>query len=64
MKKLFCILILLILTVYCFAQTAPEISYDSLNKTALEHLVNLINIDTAQPDPKEIVAQRYIYKNS
>lgn len=63
MKKLLCILTLLILSVHCSAQAGTEISYDSLNKTALDHLVNLINIDTAQPEPKEIVAQRYIYKN-
>ena len=64
MKKLFSCLILFLLTSFALAQEtdfAPD--YDSLNQTALNHLINLINIDTAQPEPKEILAQRYIYKN-
>ena len=64
MKKLFSCFILFLLTSFALAQEtdfAPD--YDSLNQTALNHLINLINIDTAQPEPKEILAQRYIYKN-
>ena len=64
MKKLLFILTLLVLTLPCFTkETKDAINYDELNKTALKHLVNLINIDTAQPNPKEILAQRYIYTN-
>ena len=47
---------------FIFAQE-PTPNYENLNAQALNHLVNLINIDTAQPEPKEILAQRYIYKN-
>lgn len=63
MKKTFLFLIFFTLSVFCFAQTDKQINYADLNKTALEHLINLINIDTAQPNPQEIFAQRYIYKN-
>lgn len=62
MKKLFFILIFSIFNSAVFA-TVQDISYDALNSTALNHLVNLINIDTAQPNPNETLAQRYIYKN-
>lgn len=64
MKKYFFILTFFLLNCLCFAQpNEQEINYAQLNQTALDHLVNLINIDTAQPEPKEILAQRYIYKN-
>lgn len=65
MKKALFILTVCFLCRFCLAGTADalQIDYENLNKTALEHLVNLINIDTAQPNPKEILAQRYIYKN-
>ena len=64
MKKLFSYLILFLLGSFALAQESNLVpDYDSLNQTALNHLVNLINIDTAQPEPKEILAQRYIYKN-
>lgn len=33
-----------------------------LEQQAKNHLINLINIDTAQPDPDELAAARYIYK--
>lgn len=62
MKKTLFTLIFIAFSLTCFAQI-NAIDYESLNKTALNHLVNLINIDTAQPNPKEILAQRYIYKN-
>ena len=61
MKKFYLLLIFSIISLVCFAKTDPD--YEQLNQTALGHLVNLINIDTAQPSPKEILAQRYIYKN-
>lgn len=41
---------------------AAEIDFTALNQTAKDHLVNLIDIDTAQPEPSEIKAVRYIYK--
>ena len=41
---------------------AAQIDFSALNQTAKDHLVNLINIDTAQPEPSEIKAVRYIYK--
>ena len=64
MKRIFLILTLFSLLLPCLAQEgALDINYEQLNETALRHLVNLINIDTAQPNPKEILAQRYIYKN-
>ena len=62
MKKTLFIIVFFAFSSICFSQT-NEVDYETLNKTALEHLVNLINIDTAQPNPKEILAQRYIYKN-
>lgn len=64
MKKLFFLLTLFSLTLPGLAQTEnPNPPYQALNAIALNHLINLINIDTAQPEPKEILAQRYIYKN-
>lgn len=62
MKKSILLFILFSLNCFIFAQE-PPVDYETLNKTALDHLVSLINIDTAQPEPKEILAQRYIYKN-
>ena len=37
-------------------------SWDTLNREAKRHLINLINIDTSQPEPQELQAARYIYK--
>ena len=37
-------------------------AWDNLHQAAQKHLVNLINIDTAQPTPNERAAARYIYK--
>ncbi len=36
--------------------------WEELNQDAVRHLVNLINIDTSQPEPQELQAARYIYK--
>lgn len=36
--------------------------WDELHQNAKKHLINLINIDTAQPAPNERAAARYIYK--
>jgi len=61
MKKFF-LIFTLFFNCLAFAQE-QTINYEELNKTALNHLINLINIDTAQPNPNEVLAQRYIYKN-
>lgn len=42
-----------------YAQTED---WDILNQQAKRHLINLINIDTSQPDARELPAARYIYK--
>ena len=41
---------------------AQQLDFDALNQTAKDHLINLIEIDTSQPEPEEIKAIRYIYK--
>jgi Acetylornithine deacetylase/Succinyl-diaminopimelate desuccinylase and related deacylases len=41
---------------------ATEPDYNQLNDAAKENLINLININTAQPEPQETYAVRYIYK--
>ncbi|MDR0953043.1 MAG: M20/M25/M40 family metallo-hydrolase [Elusimicrobiota bacterium] len=38
-----------------------NIDYVALNTTAKNHLINLIDIDTARPNPQETQAARYIY---
>ncbi|MDR1123826.1 MAG: M20/M25/M40 family metallo-hydrolase [Elusimicrobiota bacterium] len=38
------------------------IDYAPLNAAVKENLINLININTAQPEPDETLAARYIYK--
>ena len=63
MKKLILLFTLFSLNCLALAQEQMPIDYEVLNKTALNHLINLINIDTAQPNPNEVQAQRYIYKN-
>ncbi len=41
---------------------AQDAVWDELNASAKRHLTRLINIDTSQPDPQELKAARYIYK--
>lgn len=41
---------------------AQQLDFDALNQTAKDHLINLIKIDTSQPEPEETKAIRYIYK--
>ena len=43
------------------AQPAPN-PWEEINQEAKRHLINLIRIDTAQPEPQELQAARYIYK--
>ncbi len=59
MKRLITAILLLTLTA---ALRAQDIDFDALNESAQKHLVNLININTAQPEPEETKAARYIYK--
>lgn len=55
----------LLLAALCFAPLsarAEKGGWDALNAEAKRHLVNLINIDTSLPEPDELSAARYIYK--
>lgn len=40
----------------------PAADWQALHADAKDHLINLINIDTSAPDPDELKAARYIYK--
>ena len=54
MKK---VLIGLLCAGFCAAASGAQESaspWDELNQTVKEHLINLINIDTSQPDPQEL----------
>lgn len=55
-------LILAFLLLFACAGLSSALDFDALNQTAKDHLINLINIDTSQPDPQETKALRYIYK--
>ena len=52
---------LLVTSLSLRAQTTAS-SWETLNQTAKRHLINLINIDTSHPEPQELEAARYIYK--
>ncbi|MGN1058642.1 MAG: M20/M25/M40 family metallo-hydrolase [Candidatus Avelusimicrobium sp.] len=45
-----------------FSAYAEQDPWSTLNQEAKRHLINLINIDTSLPDPDEIAAARYLYK--
>lgn len=50
---------------FCFVlhtANAQQNPWDDLNTQAKHHLVNLINIDTSLPEPDELAAARYLYK--
>lgn len=49
--------------VAALTSAAEEDSWQKLQKTAKKHLVQLIGIDTSSPNPEEIKAARYIYKD-
>jgi acetylornithine deacetylase/succinyl-diaminopimelate desuccinylase-like protein len=60
MKKLF---VFLLTGLFFFSNlSAQENSWNQLNESAKKHLINLINIDTSLPEPDEISAARYLYK--
>ena len=61
MKKLTAAL-LFIFALITTAYAQDSTSWDVLHGTAKDHLTNLINIDTSLPEPDEIKAARYIYK--
>lgn len=63
MKKPGIFLMVLLLGLTARAQAPAEVSpWDELNQAAKRHLINLINIDTSHPEPQELEAARYIYK--
>ena len=53
------LLVALFVPLFACAQTNE---WDFLNRQAKHHLINLIHIDTSQPDAQELPAARYIYK--
>ncbi len=60
MKKL--TLFLLAALFFRPAAYAGEEDFAALEKRAQDYLVSLINIDTSEPDPNEVPAARFIYK--
>lgn len=55
--------LLSLLACFCALHAAAlEMNADELNARAKNHLINLVNIDTSQPEPDELGAARYIYK--
>ncbi|MBO7238439.1 MAG: M20/M25/M40 family metallo-hydrolase, partial [Elusimicrobiaceae bacterium] len=59
MKKYLIFFLLLVLLPVLHAQST---AVDPLYEQAKTHLINLLNIDTSQPEPDETAAVRYIYK--
>ncbi len=60
MKKYISILFCLCFVSIGFAQ--ENTAEDALYQNAKRHLINLLDIDTSQPQPNETAAARYIYK--
>ncbi|WP_424246039.1 acetylornithine deacetylase/succinyl-diaminopimelate desuccinylase-like protein [Elusimicrobium posterum] len=54
-------LLTIFFTAFC-ANAQESSEHTRLKENAKQHLINLINIDTSQPDGNEIAAARYIYK--
>lgn len=61
MKRITTLIFLLSLAGMLHAQSAVN-PWEEINQSAKRHLVNLIHINTSQPEPQEIQAARYIYK--
>ena len=57
-----CFALLLAFCCIPFSAQAEKGGWDALNAEAKRHLINLINIDTSLPEPDELSAARYIYK--
>ena len=54
---------LALLICFCFLSArAEQDPWAALNAEAKRHLINLINIDTSLPEPDELSAARYLYK--
>ena len=54
--------IFIALGVLSFPAWAESGGWDALNREAKRHLINLLNIDTSLPEPDELSAARYLYK--
>ena len=54
--------IFIALGVLSFPAWAENDGWNALNREAKRHLINLLNIDTSLPEPDELSAARYIYK--
>ncbi len=52
----------LVFWVISFPVRAEQNGWNTLNAEAERHLINLLNIDTSIPEPDELSAARYIYK--
>ena len=62
MKKYVALLLIVGLTAGLTVRAQDASGWTPLEQDAKRHLINLINIDTSQPDPQELKAARYIYK--
>ena len=60
MKRLLLCLLIIFYSLAGHAQQMPD--WTPLNDEAKRHLINLLNIDTSLPEPDELAAARYIYK--
>lgn len=61
MKRTLFLLSVLLITLHGQAAPAQD-AWAEINREAKRHLINLIQIDTSQPEPQELQAARYIYK--
>lgn len=59
MKKIYLVPFLCFCLCSAHAEKNP---WSALNAQAKRHLINLINIDTSLPEPDELAAARYLYK--
>ena len=62
MKKCIAAVLLFLGSMVCASHAQTDNTWQILHSDAKEHLMNLINIDTSEPDPDELKAARYIYK--
>lgn len=53
---------LLVCFCFCAFSAHAQDPWATLNQEAKRHLINLINIDTSLPEPDELSAARYLYK--
>ncbi len=62
MKKIFLLALLFSLCAGAVWAQADVSPWEELNQNVVHHLMNLIDIDTSQPEPQELQAARYLYK--